>query len=115
LMMLLGQDTVTGTGPYVHTVKTAASPPSYTLEWQNNTQTYLFPGARVSQLTLNFSARDGALTYTVQGQSKLGVTGTPTTSTFTTTTAVAGWQGSVTVGGSAPASLLEGSLTFQRT
>jgi hypothetical protein len=115
LMAMFGQDTVTGAAdPYTHAITLASVPPSYSLEWQQNVQPYLFAGARLSQLVLNFNGRDGALTYSAQGMSKLGQATAPSSPTFGTQQALAGWHGSITVAGGSPASLLEGSITFSR-
>src|SRR5258708_7166408 len=117
LLMALfgGTDAVTGAGPYSHAIPASKTPPSYTVEWGENTQPYLYTGARFSNLTVNFSARDGALTYSVQGVSKLGTTVSQTAFVSTAVTSMAGWQSQILVGGSAVAAvLMEGSMTFTR-
>lgn len=112
---IMGTPSVGGTvSPYTHTFKVGATPHSYLLEWQQNVQSYQFEGARLSQMVINFSAKDGTLTYTCQGMSKLGTEVVATAASFSAINAMPGWKGTVTVAGGAPASLLEGSITLER-
>ena len=115
----LGSDAVTGTAtPFTHTFTqrptAAAALSSHSLEWQNGIQSYLIAGARHSGLTLNFNATDGLLTYQAQGMGKLGTTTASTATTFTTVSAVPGWEATVSVNAGTPAALLEGSIQFTR-
>ena len=81
---IMGTDTLSGASdPYTHTIKAAASVPSYTIEDDNPVVYREYPGAQVSELRLAFTAADGLLTYSSGLRGKLGVTGgaaTPTTS-----------------------------------
>jgi hypothetical protein len=116
LNLLLGTDTVAGEGPYTHTLKAAPTPASVTVQWQQATQSYNFPGARLSDLTLTWRNTDGALTFQAQGMSKLGQTvSTPATPSWSALSAVAGWQSAVTVTGVAlAATLMEGEIHLSR-
>jgi hypothetical protein len=124
LMNVFGNDAGNGTlggaytpsagTPYSHKMSVLATPPSHTFEWQQGVQTYWFQGARVSSLTLNFNARDGALTYSCQAIGKLGTTHASTATAFTTTGGLPGWACTFKVAGSPVARLLEGSITFAR-
>ena len=112
LTAILGADTyATGT----HTIAQDPNPPSLTLEWTTDIDTYLIGGYRQSALTINFNGNDGSLTYQSQGIGKIGATGTATASpTYPTAVPIAGWMGSLTVGGAAANVLIEGSLTISR-
>lgn len=119
LMNLFGTDTVATTSVTVNSVAACqhsfslnAAPPSHTLQWGQNVQAYNFTGSRLSQFTVNFNARDGALTYQAQGTSKIATTVSASTASLEGLTALPGWNGAVTVAGGAPASLMEGSLAF---
>lgn len=118
LSLLMGSDAIAGVGPYTHTMALGAAPPSMTLEWQQNVQTYQMAGSRPAELNLNFNGRDGALTYGIQGQGALGTAISPTTKAFTVESAIsaiAGWQGAITIAGGAPSGvLMEGAIVFQR-
>lgn len=108
-------DTPTGTGPYVHSLAMAATVPSYSLEWNQNTQPYLFVGARVGSVKLTFSGKDGTLKYSAQGMSKLGTTVAATATSFGSVAAIGGWQASITIaGGASTAIVLEGEITISR-
>lgn len=117
--LMMGLDTAPAATPTVHTMSLAAAPPTFTLEAQNNVKTYQMKGCRPSELALSFNARDGALNYNIQGQGALGtVLGSPTTKAFTAESAisaVAGWQGSLTIAGAAASAVvMEGTIQFQR-
>lgn len=114
---LFGIDSYTGilvSTPHVFT--SAKAPPSLTMEWGQNTSNYLLSGARLSQLSINFSASDGALTYQAQGISKLGViNGAPSTFLSSVVQSMMGWQGICTIAGSAvTAALMDGAFSFSR-
>ncbi len=111
--------------PTSHRLTAAATPPSYEYSFGNMVQSYKFQGTRLSNIRMSFNAADGALTYSAQGTSKLGVTAGTAGAVYPTATypstpvqATAGWQGTLelddVVAGTASASVLEGELTFSR-
>ena len=112
LTTILGADTYAAS---THTIAQDANPPSLTLEWSSEVATYLIGGFRQSALTINFNGNDGTLTYQSQGIGKIGATGSATvTPTWPSVPPLAGWMGSLTIGGAAANVLIEGSLTINR-
>ncbi len=112
LTAILGADTY---ATATHTIAQDPNPPSLTLEWVTDPVVYLCGGFRQSQLTLNFNGNDGTLTYQTQGIGKIGASGTATVSpTWPAAVPLAGWMGSITVGGGAANVLIEGSLNVKR-
>ena len=142
LQNMMGTDTTSGST--IHTMTAATNPPSYTYYWSQGVQSYLFPGTRLTSIRLSFNSADGALTYSAQGTSKLGVASGAAganaaytlgaTTTLSTPSAIypaspvlglAGWQGAMTIadtvggvgnamGSAGNASVMEGEITFSR-
>lgn len=115
---IIGPDAIAGASPYTHTFALTAAPDSHSLEEQTNVQSYRYNGSRLTEFGVSFNAATGMAQYSVQGASKVGLEqASPTSTAFTAESAisaVAGWQGSLTVAGGAAAILLEGQVTFSR-
>jgi Phage tail tube protein len=138
LQNMMGTDTTSGST--IHTMTAATNPPSYSYFWSQGVQSYTFPGTRLTSIRLSFNSADGAMTYSAQGTSKLGVatgagganaawtlgatganTGTPS-NIYPASPALglAGWQGAMTIAGvgmgqvGTNASVMEGEITFSR-
>jgi len=136
LQNMMGTDTTSGST--IHTLTAATNPPSYSYWWSQGVQSYTFPGTRLSSIRLSFNSADGAMTYSAQGTSKLGVASGSAganqaytlgaSATLSTPSAIypatpvqglAGWQGAMTIAGNAMgsagyASVMEGEITFTR-
>lgn len=118
---LLGSETVTGSGDFVHTIslKNAsavgadAQPPSYTLTdfYAANVRSY--PGCQFSDFSLKFNA-DGMLEYDAKSTGwSSSVVSTPTPS-FSTVLPTPVWRGTVSVGGSLLATAMTGNIDMKR-
>lgn len=111
---ILGQDTVTGTGPYTHTFKVMnALPPSMTI-FDYNTITYRqYPGAVLHDLSLKFDTED-LLKVSAKFESFASVTTTSQTNTDTTTDPFKGFQATLQLGGSPNTNLVGGEISIKR-
>lgn len=117
--LLGGTDTVSGTGPFIHTVKllnnaaTASQPPSYTLDYFDSSQTRQIAGARIASTGLTWSA-DG----TIECTSKfIGMPETDVslpTQTLSQAHFVPGWGVSLSLAGTPLVTLVSGSLDITR-
>jgi len=118
---LLGSETVTGSGDFVHTIslKNAsavgadAQPPSYTLTdfYAANVRSY--PGCQFSDFSLKFNA-DGMLEYDAKStgwQSQVVSTPTPSFSTVLPTPV---WQGTVSIAGTPVSNSISGNIDMKR-
>ena len=79
-------------------------------------QTLQYPGAKLSDLSIKYTA-DGLVEQTVKGMSLEPVTTTTPTATYSAVRAFAGWQAAVLIGGVARTSniLLDAQIDFKRT
>lgn len=120
LMGLLGTDTVTGTGPYTHTLtlNNSAFPPSYTLARYSGLQANAdqFPGCLFSEATLKFS-NPGKFTFNAKGMGMLptpagGVT--KPTAAFSAAPILMPWQGAFTIGGSSNLRAIDFEVQIKR-
>lgn len=117
--ILGGTDNVTGTGPYVHTVKLLNSPstgyqaPTYTLDYFDSSQTRQIAASKLSKLELAWTA-DGTVevTDTWMGFPENDIS--KPSPTASTASLVPGWGLAVTIGGTASNIMLSGSLTIDR-
>jgi len=120
--LLGGTDTVTGTAaPYTHTqpllnsASTGSQPPSYTLQDMNGYITQQLTGAQIGTLQLDF-ATTGALEWTAKYMAFAPTTiATPTGTWATTDKLIPAWSCAVSIGGSSNATMVSGSLTFERS
>lgn len=119
LGLLGGPDTVTGTGPYTHTIKllnnvsVASQPPSYTMYYFDSSQARQIPGSKLGSLDISWNA-DGAVECTSNwiGGFEADVstpTNTPSTANF-----VPGWDVAMSVGGSPFLIFVSGSINITR-
>lgn len=102
---ILGADTTTGTGPFVHTFAlqntTDGQPTSQT--WVDNEggiQGRQYPGAQCTDLTFKFDT-SGLMTYDAKYMSFIGSTVATPTASYSALTPVPDWLGVVNIGGSA--------------
>jgi len=119
---LLGSVTTTGaSAPFTHTVslKNASTtgadvqPTSLTLTDFYAAQVRSYPGCRIHDLTLTFSA-EGLLDYDAKGTSWGSATVSTPTPSFSTLTPVPTWQAQVTIGGSVVANSVSGEINLTR-
>lgn len=112
---LLGDETLTGSGPYIHAISTLNSgtyqPQSYTLVDYNGYVALAYPGSVFSSLALTMDATN-LLTYTAQATGLPSSTVTKPTQVFTSKTATAGYKGAITIGGSATSLVENAQLTI---
>jgi hypothetical protein len=115
---VLGDVATTGaSAPYTHTMAVQnandGQPKSYTLVDYYATATRAYPGAKISEFGLKFSA-DGMLTYTAKATTYGSQVVTKPTPSFTSVPPLASWIGTVTLGGSALTTVTDGELTIKR-
>lgn len=118
LLAALGAaDAVTGTGPYVHTLKllnnAASQTPSYTLNYFDGSITRQMAGARLASMNITWSG-DGTVDIT---STFIGMPQTnPSEPSITPSTAhfVPGWGVTLSVGGTASATIVSGSIDITR-
>lgn len=119
---ILGAVATTGaSAPYTHTISllnsltsgTDTQPLSYTLTDFNGETVRRYPGCQVSDFSLKFNA-DGMLEYDVKTTGWASSTTTDPTPTFSTVLPTPVWRGTVTIGGSAVATSMEGNIDMKR-
>ena len=119
---LLGSVATTGaSAPYTHTVSlknastTAADvqPTSLTVTDFYSTNVRSYPGCRVSDLNLTFTA-EGLLDYSVKATGWSSSTVSTPTPSFSTVTPVPTWQATVSVAGTTITNTVEGSIDMAR-
>lgn len=112
---LLGEEALSGTGPYTHAmnVLNSGQPPTYTVADYNGFNMRRFASALCNAVNVNFSA-DGLLTYAASWTSFVSATATQTASSFTTVPAKAAYVGTVSIGGSSTLLVQSGSVTIGR-
>lgn len=115
---VLGDVATTGaSAPYTHTMAVQngsdGQPSSYTLVDYYAVAPRAYPGAKISEFGLKFSA-DGMLTYSAKATTYGSQTVTKPTASFTDVPPLASWIGSVTLGGSALATVTDGELNIKR-
>jgi hypothetical protein len=115
ILAALGSDTVTGTGPYTHTLKLnrTGQPPSLTHSRYDGTNMRQFAGHMIEELSFKW-ADNAALEYTIKSQGKASAIATTTTPTNTTTIPFMGWQFTATLGGSSNLNLVGFDLSLKR-
>lgn len=116
LLAILGTDSVTGSSsPYTHAFKLArtAQPPSLTHTYYDGTSIRQYAGQMLEEVSLKW-ASNAALEYSLKSQGKASTTTTSLTPTPTSTIPFAGWQFSVTLGGSANLNLVGFDISLKR-
>ena len=125
LVAVLGStDTVTGVGPYVHTIgvlnapATGSQPPSYSLLGFDGANYFTVSGAQAASLNLQFSSEQTAdATVKWIGNPYVSYTTAPapfSSTSFSTEAMVPGWSVGVTVGGVSFAYISSGELMIDR-
>lgn len=114
LLATLGTDTVTGTGPYVHTFKLARTgqSPSLTLSYYDGTSERQWAGHIIEELSFKWAAK-AALEYTVKTQGKPSATTSTGTPTVTTTTPFLSWAFTATLGGTTKVNVVGFDVSFK--
>lgn len=115
LLAIMGSDTVTGTGPYTHTLKLnrTGQPVSLTHTYYDGTSYRQFAGHMVEEVDLKWAA-NAALEISLKSQGKVSATTTTVTPTPTSTLPFAGWEFTTTLGGSANLNLVGFDLSLKR-
>ena len=116
-----GTDTVTGAGPYVHTIPlfnsaaVASQPPGYSLTDFNGYQALQMAGAQLDSLEIDFTLKDSFQYKAKFAGQPFTVVSTPTGATYSgVDKVVPSWSNAVQIGGVASAILVDGSITLAR-
>ena len=120
LVGALGNQAVSGAGPYTHTIglansiSTGSQPPSITIQDDDGANPFQILAAQVQTLQVKFGA-EAPLEY----QCKLlgnpaTIMGSAPTSSFSSEVFIPGWNVAVTIGGSSSALLIDGELNIDR-
>jgi hypothetical protein len=119
---LLGSVATTGaSAPYTHTISLKNSavaaaddqPISYTLTDFYAAAVRAYPGCQFSDFSLKFSA-DGLLQYDAKTTGFLSAAAATPTPSFSTVLPTPVWQGTVSIGGSAVSTSMDGSIEMKR-
>ena len=118
---LLGEDSVSGSAPYVHTMAlknsaTAAAdaqPTALTLTDFYAANVRAYAGVQVSDFSLKFNS-EGLLEYDTKGVGWLSATATTPTPSYSTILPTPVWYGTVTVGGSSISNSVMGNIDMKR-
>lgn len=119
---LLGDVATTGvSAPYTHTISllnsltsgTDTQPISYTLTDFYAVDVRSYPGCQFSDFSLKFNA-DGMLEYDAKTTGWQSSTVSDPTPTFSTVLPTPVWRGTVSIGGSAVATAMEGAIEMKR-
>lgn len=115
LAAIFGADTVTGTAsPYTHTFKNASYLPSYTISDDYVAGARQFAGARCEKLVIKFTPEEG-VSVTANFLGFPSITYTAETSfTYGTNPFFLGWEGTITLGGTADSNLSSFTATITR-
>ena len=118
---LLGEDVVSGSAPYVHTIAlknsaTAAAdaqPASFTMTDFYSANVRAYAGTQFHDFSLKFTA-EGLLEYDAKATGWLSATASTPTPSFSTTLPTPTWYGTVSVGGSSISNSVTGNLDMKR-
>lgn len=117
LMALLGTDTVTGSGPFTHTItlNNTANTPSYSCTKFDGLVATARQSAGVyfEQLTLKF-ANPGKFAINAVGRGKLATNATKPTASYSALTPYVPWQAALTLNGSSNARLIDCQIDIKR-
>lgn len=115
---ILGSEDVSGAGPYTHKFAVLNSgtyqPPTWTLSDYNGFNTRQYPYFVFSQVQFTLDA-GGLLTASCQGQSFATATTTKPTQSFSSKTAIQGYKGAISIGGTSTTKVENATLTIART
>lgn len=116
IFALLGVDTITGAGPYTHTLTllNTADPTSFTLTLFDNLigTARRIAGAQISEMTLKWATK-AKLTMQVKGIGKIADTVAKPSEVFSAAAAYLGWQYTASVS-AANTRIEEGEITLKR-
>jgi len=118
---VLGEDVVSGSAPYVHTISlensaTAAAdaqPTSYTITDFYSAAVRAYPGLTFSDFSLKFNA-EGLLEYDAKSTGWISAAASTPTPSFSTVLPTPVWTGTVNIGGSAISNAVSGTLDMKR-
>jgi hypothetical protein len=115
VLSILGQDTVTGTGPYTHAMALSRTgqPPSITPTFYDGTSIRQWPGTVAEELGIKWSS-GGPLEYTWKGQGKPSTTATGITPSPGSTVPFLGWEFTATLGGTTKLNLVGFDISLKR-
>jgi hypothetical protein len=114
LKAILGQDTVTGSGPYTHkfTLVNAAGPSS-TLSFYNGVAEHAYAGAMITDVSFKFDT-EGVMSCDAKYTGILGTVVTTTVPVYSTALPFMGYQASLLVNSLANTNLVAGEVTIKR-
>jgi hypothetical protein len=118
---VLGEDVVSGSAPYVHTISLEnsgtvavdAQPTSYTLTDFYSANVRAYPGMTFHDFSLKFTA-EGLLEYDAKGTGWISATASTPTPSFSTILPTPVWAGTVTIGGSTISNAVSGNIDIKR-
>jgi len=111
---ILGQDVVTGVGPYVHTFKVVNSlAPSMTLSYFNGAAEHGYAGSVINDLSFKFDT-EGLLAMDAKFIGQKSTVVTTTVPVYSTLTPFLGYQASLTIGGGANLNMVGGEIDIKR-
>lgn len=112
---IFGADTVTGTTDVTHSFKLASdgSVPSYTISDYYVAGARQWPGCKLEKLVIKFTPEAG-VSYTANWLGWPSATYTTSTQTFESEAFFLGWQGAISLAGTADANLSSLTLTLTR-
>lgn len=120
LVGVLGNQAISGSGPYTHTIglanslSTGSQPPSITIQDDDGANPFQILGAQVQSMQIKFGA-EAALEYSCKlVGNPATILGSPPSSTFSSEVFIPGWNVAVTLGGTSTAVLVEGDITIDR-
>ncbi len=114
LKAMLGQDTPSGAGPYIHTFKIVnAMAPSTTLSYFNSVTEHGYGGSLLSDLSFKFDT-EGLLTLDAKYIGQKSTTVTTTTPVYSSVAPFLGYQATLTVGGAGNTNVVGGEINFKR-
>lgn len=117
LMAMMGTDTVTGAGPYTHTITVlnTANTPSYSCTKFDNLVATARQSAGVyfEAISLKYS-NPGKFSIAATGRGKIATNATKPTASYSTLLPYLPWQGALTLNGSANARLIDCQMDIKR-
>lgn len=112
---VLGADTVTGVGPYTHTMVLGNTVPSHSWTDYDTLSGRRYAGALCSSVTLKWATEQGALEMAAEFESKMPTDVAETPPTFSTVAPWLGWQMSLTIAAAGNTDCIGGEVTIKRT
>ena len=118
---VLGEDVVSGSAPYVHTISTKnsstaaadAQPSAFTITDFYAAAVRAYPGVQFTDFSLKFNA-DGMLEYDTKGTGFVSGTASTPTPTFSTILPTPVWYGTVSVAGTQISNSTTGNIDLKR-